>query len=301
MRMCVVLRTNVEKLVRLSVMGEVASPVVGRSVYNISATGTPLVLPGLGGIAYNVRVGDLACGWEGDHVEPAVSVENKENDARFGQGANAAFNVLVCVGNQAVVVSGDGKGAKGVVTGKHGGIEHVLVDFQPEIMDKLILGDKVLVKSFGVGLKLLDFPEIRVMNLSPEFLEVLDPKAEGEKVRVPVTHVVPAAIMGSGLGSNHTFSGDYDIQLFDDKVIEQYGLKDLRLGDLVAIIDADHSFGRIYRQGAISVGIVVHTNCVTAGHGPGVTTLFTSTKGNIIPVIDSMANIAKLLKLRTDI
>lgn len=295
------LRTNVEKLVKMSVMGEVASPVVGRSVYNVSATGTPLVLPGVGGITYNIRVGDLACGWEADHVEPAVSVENKENDARYGQGANAAFNVLSCVGNGAVVVTGDAKGAKGVVTGKHGGIEHVLVDFQPETMEKLFLGDKILVKSFGVGLKLLDIPDVKVMNMDPSFLNVLKPELEEDKLKVPVTHMVPAAIMGSGLGANQTFSGDYDIQLFDEKVIEQYGLEDLRLGDLVAIIDADHSFGRIYRQGAISVGIVVHTNCVTAGHGPGVTTLFTSATGKIIPTIDAGANIAKLLKLRADI
>jgi hypothetical protein len=295
------LRTNIDKLVKMSVMGEVASPVVGRSVYNVSATGAPSVLPGVGGITYNIRVGDLACGWEADHVEPGVSVENKENDARYGQGANAAFNVLSCVGNEAVVVSGEAKGARGVVTGKHGGIEHVLVDFLPEIMEKLMLGDKVLVKAFGVGLKLLDFLDVKVMNMDPAFLEALKPKAKGDRLEVPVTHMVPAAIMGSGLGNNQTFSGDYDIQMFDEKVIEQYGLEDLRLGDLVAIIDADHSFGRIYRQGAITVGIVVHTNCVTAGHGPGVTTLFTSTAGKIIPELNAKANIAKLLKLRTDI
>ena len=295
------MKTNVDKLVKMSVMGEVASPVVGRSVYNVSATGTPSVLPGVGGITYNVRVGDLACGWEADHVEPGVSVENKENDARYGQGANAAFNILSCVGNEAVVVSGDAKGAKGLVTGKHGGIEHVLVDFQPETLEKLMLGDKILVKAFGVGLKLLDFPDVKVMNMDPSFLKALKPKAQGDKLEVPVTHMVPAAIMGSGLGANQTFSGDYDIQLFDEKVIEQYGLEDLRLGDLVAIIDADHSFGRIYRQGAITVGIVVHTNCVTAGHGPGVTSLFTSSSGKIIPRMDAKANIAKLLKLRADI
>jgi hypothetical protein len=295
------LRTNVEKLVRMSVMGEIASPVVGRSVYNVSATGIPSVLPGVGGITYNVRVGDLACGWEADHVEPGVSVENKENDARFGQGANAAFNVLSCVGNEAVVVNGDAKGAKGVVTGKHGGIEHVLVDFQSETMEKLMLGDKILVKAFGVGLKLLGFPDVKAMNMDPSFLKALKPKAQGDKLEIPVTHMVPAAIMGSGLGANQTFSGDYDIQLFDEKVIEQYGLGGLRLGDLVAIIDADHSFGRIYRQGAITVGIVVHTNCVTAGHGPGVTSLFTSASGKIIPRMDAKANIAKLLNLRADI
>jgi hypothetical protein len=295
------LRTNTDKLVKISVAGEVASPVIGKSVYRVSPTGTPTILPGVGGITYNLRVGDPACGWEADHVEPGVSVENKENDPRYGQGANAAFNVLSCVGNEANVATGEAKGAKGVVTGKHGGIEHVLVDFQPEALEKLMLGDKILVKAFGLGLKLIDFADVKVMNMDPRFLEALDPKPNGEKLEVPVTHMIPAAIMGSGLGANQTHSGDYDIQLFDENVREQYGLDDLRLGDLVAIIDADHSFGRIYRQGAISVGIVVHTNCVTAGHGPGVTSLMTSPSGKIIPKIDAKANIACLLKLRSDI
>jgi len=161
-----------------------------------------------------------------------------------------------------------------------------------------MLGDKFLVKAFGVGLKLLDFPEITVMNMDPKFLEALNPKTKGDKLEIPVTHVVPAALMGSGLGSDHTYSGDYDIQLFDEKARKQYKLDSLRLGDLVAITDVDHSFGRIYRQGAISLGIVVHTNCVSAGHGPGVTTLFTSRTGEITPKIDAKANIATILKLR---
>ena len=291
------LKTNSEKLIKISVTGEIASPTI-RSVYNVSATGKPLVLPGVGGITYNLRVGDTACGWEADHVEPCVSVENKENDARSGQAANTAFNVLSCVGNKATVVSGDAKGAVGTVTGKHGGIEHVLVDFPPENLENLLPGDRILVKAFGVGLKLLDFPEIKVLNMDPSLLEAWNPQSSGDKLEVSVTHIVPAAIMGSGLGANQVNSGDYDIQLFDDRVVEQYGLDKLRLGDLVAIIDADHSFGRIYRQGAISVGVVIHSNCVTAGHGPGVTTLMTSRNGKIIPQIDSKANIASLLKLR---
>ncbi|MGA3290420.1 MAG: DUF4438 domain-containing protein [Candidatus Bathyarchaeia archaeon] len=291
------LRTNAEKLIKISVMGEIASPTI-RSIYNISATGKPLVLPGVGGITYNLRVGDPACGWEADHVEPGVSVENKENDARSGQAANTAFNVLSCVGNKVTVVNGDAKGAEGTVTGKHGGIEHVLVDFPAEVLEKLVLGDRILVKAFGVGLKLVDFPEIKVLNTDPALLDVWSIEPKGDKLEVPVTHIVPAAIMGSGLGANQVNSGDYDIQLFDKAVVEQYGLESLRLGDLVAIIDADHSFGRIYRQGAVSVGVVIHTNCVTAGHGPGVTTLMTSPDGKIIPQINQKANIASLLKLR---
>ena len=291
------LRTNVDKLIKMSVIGEIASPTI-RSVYNVSATGKPMVLPGVGGVTYNLRIGDLACGWEADHVEPGVSVENKENDARSGPAANTAFNVLSCVGNKATVVSGDAKGAEGAVTGKHGGIEHVLIDFPMEILEKLVPGDRILVKSFGLGLKLLDFPEIKVLNMDPALLEAWDPQPKGDKLEVAVTHIVPSAIMGSGLGANQVNSGDYDIQLFDEKIVEQYGLASLRLGDLVAIIDADHSFGRIYRQGAISLGVVIHTNCVTAGHGPGVTTLMTSPDGKIIPQINAKANIASILNLR---
>jgi hypothetical protein len=294
------LKTNAEKLIKISVMGEIASPTI-RSVYNVSATGKPLVLPGVGGITYNLRVGDPACGWEADHVEPGVSVENKENDARSGQAANTAFNVLSCVGNLATVATGEAKGAKGVVTGKHGGIEHVLVDFPVEVLENLLLGDRILVKAYGTGLKLMDFPEIKVFNMDPGLLEAWNPKPNGDKLEVPVTHIVPAAIMGSGLGANQVNSGDYDIQLFDSGVVEQYGLESLRLGDLVAIIDADHSFGRIYRQGSVSVGVVVHSNCVTAGHGPGVTTLMTSSDGKIVPQISRNANVASLLKLRSDI
>jgi hypothetical protein len=294
------LRTNSEKLIKMSVIGEIASPTI-RSVYNISATGKPLVLPGVGGITYNLRIGDPASGWEADHVEPGVSTENKENDARSGQAANTAFNVLSCIGNKAAVVNGEGKGSEGTVTGKHGGIEHVLIDFPSDILEKLVPGDKILVKAFGVGLKLLDFPEIKVSNIDPTLLQAWNPEPNGDKLEVNVTHIVPAAIMGSGLGANQVNSGDYDIQLFDKSVVDQYGLETLRIGDLVAIIDADHSFGRIYRQGAITVGIVVHTNCITAGHGPGVTTLMTSSDGKIVPKINRGANIASLLNLRADI
>jgi len=295
------LKTNIDRLVKISVMGEVSSPVFRRSAYRISADGKPVVLPGVGGITYNIRVGDLATGWMADHVEPGVSVQNKEKSDRLPSGANMALNILACVGNEATVASGDAKGAKGVVTGKHGGIEHVLVDFPPETMEKLLIGDKILIKAFGVGLQLLDYPDIKVMNMDPRFLQAINPKPNGDKLEVMVTHVIPAAIMGSGLGADQTYSGDYDIQLFDESTVKKYGLEDLRLGDLVAIQNADHSYGRVYKEGAISIGIVVHSDCVISGHGPGVTTLLTSSKGKIIPRIDPNANIAKLLKLRDDI
>ncbi len=285
-----------DRLVRISVIGEAVSP-VARDSYRITADGRPVVLPGVGGITYNVRVGDLAAGFEADHVEPGVSIENKERDDRLPHGANTALNLYSCVGNVAVIVSGDAKGEKGVVTGKHGGIEHVMVDFNAQTMEKMVLGDKVLIKAYGTGLKLLDYPEVRAMNLDPGLLAAMGVESVGDSLQIPVTHTVPAALMGSGLGDDQVYSGDYDIQLFDKQTVERYGLEDLRLGDIVAIEDADHSFGRIYKKGAMSVGIIVHSDCVTSGHGPGVTTLFTSTTGKILPRVQSNANIADILGL----
>jgi hypothetical protein len=292
------LRTNEKNLAKLSVVGEIVSPQPVSGLYSISPEGIPSILPGVGGITYNVRVGDSACNWQADHVEPGVSLENKEGDSRYGRGANTAFNILSCVGNEGKVITGDAKGATGVVTGKHGGVDHVLMDFPQEILEKLVIGDKVQVKAFGLGLKLLDFPQIAAVNSDPRFLKALNPKPKHDKLEIPVTHMVPEAIMGAGMGMSQVYSGDCDIQLFDQKVRKQYNLDTLRLGDLIAILDADHSYGRLFRQGAVSIGIVVHTNAISAGHGPGVTTLFTSASGKIILKIDEKANIAKFLKLR---
>ncbi|MCX6649314.1 MAG: DUF4438 domain-containing protein [Candidatus Bathyarchaeota archaeon] len=295
------LKTNRDRLVKVSVIGEVVSPVIGDTVYKITADGEPVILPGVGGITYNIRVGDRACGWMADHVEPGVSLENRVSDSRFPRGQSNALNVLACIGNEAVVVKGDAKGEKGVVVGKHGGIEHVMVDFPPETMEKLVIEDRVQIKACGVGLQLLDAPDVKVYNLSPEFLDAINPRLAKGMLEIPVTHEVPAAIMGSGLGSSQTSSGDYDITMFCAETVKECGLEDLRLGDLVAIRDADSSYGRIYRKGSVTVGIVTHSDCVIAGHGPGVTTLFTSTKGMIKPVISKGANVAKLLRLRDDI
>ena len=295
------IKTNRDKLVKVSVIGEVVSPVIGDAIYKVTASGEPVVLPGVGGITYNIRVGDLACGWMADHVEPGVSLENRVSDSRFPRGQSNALNVLACIGNEAIVVKGDAKGEKGVIVGKHGGIEHVMADFPPEVMEKLVIEDRVQIKAFGVGLKLLDIPDVKLYNLSPEFLDAINPRFVKDKLEIPVTHEVPAAVMGSGLGSAQTSSGDYDITMFCSETVDECGLEDLRLGDLVAIRDADSSYGRIYRRGSLTVGIVTHSDCVVAGHGPGVTTLFTSMKGTIKPAISKDANIAKLMKLRDDI
>ncbi|UCE17445.1 MAG: DUF4438 domain-containing protein [Gemmatimonadota bacterium] len=290
------IRTNRERLVVMSVLGEVVSPIFRKMPYNISPEGEAVVLPGVGGITYNVRIGDKAVGWEGDHVEPGVSIKNLEKGE--GKSANTALNILCCVGNEARMVSGEAKGERGVVTGKHGGIEHVLVDFEPEILKTLVIGDKVMVRACGLGLKLLDCADVRVMNIDPGLLEKIPLACEDGVLSVPVTQAIPAAAMGSGIGTSHAYSGDYDMQLADTTVIEEHGLEDVRLGDLVALMDADHTYGRVYRKGAVSIGVVVHCDCVVSGHGPGVMTVLTSSQGKILPSIDPEANVANYIGIR---
>jgi len=165
-------------------------------------------------------------------------------------------------------------------------------------MKKMVIGDTIQVWGCGVGLKLEDAGDVKVFNADPDLLDAWGVRVEAGRVRARVAKLVPAAVMGSGLGRATVVRGDYDIQTFDDAIAEKYGLRDLRLGDIVAIVDADNTYGRIYRTGAISVGVVVHGSSRLAGHGPGVTTLLTSAGGAIDATVDGDANLAKILKLR---
>ncbi len=142
-------------------------------------------------------------------------------------------------------------GAGGVVTGTHGGgIEHVIIDFADADLEKLVIEDKVLIKSFGQGLQFLDYPGIFVRNLDPRLLDKLDIEQKDGKLIVPVAKRIPAKLMGSGIGSASTASGgDYDITTTDQAEIKALGLDELRFGDLVVLEDSDNRYGRSYRKG----------------------------------------------------
>jgi hypothetical protein len=286
------LSTNRAKLVVMHVQGEIAPASVPSSLYDVGADGRARILPSVGGICLNVRVGDNAFTPVGDHIEPSVSVRAKD------ERANVGFCVLACVGNKATVLSGDAKGETGTVTGKHGGVDHVMIDFNERVMAKMTIGDKIGIRAVGVGLELDDAGDVAIFNCDPDFFERLGLTSSAGKCHVPVARIVPAAIMGSGLGRATVARGDYDIQTFDPQTVAEYGLDELRFGDIVAITDADNRFGRIFRTGAMSVGVVAHGRSFIAGHGPGVTTLLTSPSGAIVPHLDPAANLAAILRLR---
>jgi Domain of unknown function (DUF4438) len=294
------LRLNQPDLVIVSVMGQIAHPVGAANPYRIGNDGIPRILPATGGIVLNHRVGDRCVGLAGDHIEPGVALHNNNREIVGARnGPNLALITYACVGNRARVISGPCTGKIGIVTGKHGGVDHVLVDFPPETLRRLQIGDRIQIESHGLGLQLLDFPTIQVSNCGPNLLRRWGILVTDRTLTIPVTHQIPAAVMGSGLGKNTVWRGDYDIQLFDPQMRRRYHLDTLRFGDLVAIIDGDTRHGPAFRQGQTTIGIVVHGDSTVSGHGPGVTPLLTGSAQQLRPIRDPQANFASLMGLRT--
>ena len=286
------IKTNKDQLVIQSLQGKIHSPMVAYP-YKLTTDGQSRVLPATGGITYNVKVGDSCMELVGDHVEPGVSIRNEE------KLENNALMLLSCIGNEAKVITGEAKGAKGYVTGMHGGIEHTLIYFKEEDLEKMAIDDKILVKGYGQGLELEGKEEITCMNIDPSLFEKIGIKElEDGTLEVPVVAEVPAHLMGSGIGSPTAFSGDYDITTGDKEAIKELGLDKLRFGDVVLLRDCDNTYGRQYLKGAVSIGVIVHSDCVKSGHGPGVTTIMSSASPKIKGNIDKNANIANYLDIK---
>lgn len=293
------LRTNHRDLVMVAVMGQVAHPVAAANPYRIGNDGIPRVLPGTGGIVINQRIGDRCVGLMGDHIEPGVALHNNNREViGTRRGPNLALLTYACIGNTARVISGPCTGQRGLVTGKHGGVDHVLVDFPRSVLLRLQIGDRIQIYSCGLGLRLLDHPEVSLSNCSPSLLRRLGIVDSNGQLIIPVSHRIPARIMGSGLGKNTPWRGDYDIQLFDAGIRRRYRLDTLRFGDVVAICDGDARYGPAYREGIVSIGVVVHGDSTVSGHGPGVTVLMSGPAGRLQPVLDPRANLAALYRVR---
>jgi hypothetical protein len=289
------LNTNRDRIISVSVMGLIASPGypgLPAEPYRLDADGRPFLLPAYGGIVYNVSVGDSAYGWLADCVHPGVSINLKDDTG------NRGLNLLACVGNTAIVMTGEARGARGVVTGKSGRFsEHVIIHFSRADREKMAIGDKINIKAVGVGLALSDHPTVKLKSCAPELLDVLElSSSPNGKLCVPVTAVVPPHLLGAGAGLTSE-GGSLHIQTQDRAAVAAAGLDKLRLGDIVALQDFDSSWNHGYLRGSVGIGVVGQGDSPRAGYGPGVTLLMTSQAGDIEPVVTGSVNIADLLKL----
>jgi hypothetical protein len=282
------------------VSGTITHARVRANPYRPGRDGRIRFLPGNGGICLNFGLGDRATQIVGDHVEPGVSIRN---DSR-APGADPMANNrgllgLSCIGNRATVVSGPAEGSVGMVIGKHGGPDHVLLQFAPETLARLRIGDTIQVESHGQGLAFRRASGVAALNLAPNLLRRWGLRERHGQVAVPVVRLVPAVLMGSGVGQPHGMLGDVDIQLTPRNLAEELGLWDLRIGDIVAVVHFDMRYGASHAPGRVTYGVVVHSNSTVAGHGPGVTPLLVGPIAKLVPRFSPQANLATIFGFRS--
>jgi hypothetical protein len=281
-------RTNTDRLVTQILAGEVWPPLADRHGYRVDADGRPFILPGMGGVTLGVHAGDPATGYASDHLEPGLSVRHAQ------AGPNMALQFLSCVGNLVTIRSGPAAGSTGRVLGQHA---YVLVDMPGESMREVSTGDQVLVSARGQGLTFLDHPEIVVKNLDPGLADLLPMQTLPDgRLRIGVAARIPATAVGAGAGmisefANTDLMGAYAGQGEDLSL----GLESLRIGDLVVLEDQDHRFGRGFREGYQTVGVISTGHCMLFGHGPGPSTILSGPASAFDVVEDRDANLSNYL------
>jgi hypothetical protein len=247
--------SNAEQLITQVLAGEVWPPLADRHGFRVDPDGQAFLLPGMGGVTLGVHCGDPATGYAGDHVEPGLSVRHRD------PAANYALQYLSCIGNTVTVSSGPGAGAEGFVIGQHA---YVLTDLAEEAMAQVTTGDQVTVLAVG-------------------------------QLEVHVAARIPAEAIGAGAGmaseyANTDLMGAY-AGLGEDLSL---GLEGLRIGDIVAMADQDHRFGRGYREGWLSIGVISTGSCQLFGHGPGPSTIMSGPAAAFHLVDDRDANLSML-------
>jgi hypothetical protein len=277
-------QSNAGRLVTQVLAGEVWPALADRHAYRVDADGDPFLLPGMGAVTLGTHLGDPATGMASDHLEPGLSVRHRD------VGANYALQYLTCVGNEVTVTSGEAAGSTGVVIGQHA---YVLVDAADAVLERTTVGDRVRVRACGQGLVLTDHPEVRVKNLSPEVLDRMPGGTAAGRLEVHVAARVPAEAAGAG-GGMHSEYANTDLMgayagLSEDLSL---GLERLRIGDVVVLEDQDHSWGRGYRPGWLTIGVISTGQCALFGHGPGPSTLMSGPAEAFALVDDPAANLA---------
>lgn len=246
-----------EKLISIKVLTEVSHSKRVRE-FSLSKDGKIKYLPGTGSVVLGPKLGDPIKDWIGDHIEPGVSVKC-ESDS---EEAKRAMMTYVCIGNIAEIVKASRSylvGNKGVVFGKHGGINHILIWFNEDVLEKIVPDDEIVITAEGCGLESSN-EDLLLMNMSPSLFDWFKTKGLIEdSLVIPVTKRLKDVKFYSGFGSLPMMS-DYDLESYPE---------DLRFGDIIAL-DGGWDKDLKYSMDNISIGVVVHGDSTSLGHGPGV-------------------------------
>ena len=191
------------------------------------AAGSPPLLPGCGGVAVGVHMGDQLDSWLGDHLMPGACVE----DRIAGQPGPGSLHLLACLGNRVRWASGE---QLGVIAAKRGGLAPgflppslLAVEAPDERLERLCPGERVIVETTGRGLLLTDYPGVCLSNMSPTLLDLLPLAVLAGRLEVTVAACFPPWAASAGIGQD-AWIGDLDIG--DEEALAG---QRLRYGDLV--------------------------------------------------------------------
>jgi hypothetical protein len=284
------IKTNKNSLLKIAVQGEIVAALPQRA-YITTWDGKSRTAIGVGGINYNLKIGDKVFGWaNGDRATPGVATDGTGTDPQ-----KEGYRVYSSIGNEATLLSGEGKGAKGIVTGKFGQL--VLMHFDDDVLEKLAIGDTLLIRALGVGLTIDGFDDIHIHGLAPDLLEKFDAKEVGGKLEVPVVKEIPHDLIGSGAGGS-SLTGNWHIQTCYPPDIKEFELEELRFGDLVLLQNIQTDYGKGYYKGGATVGVVCSGPTDISGLGIGVTPILSTRFNKISARIDKEANIGKYLGIK---
>ena len=163
---------------------------------------------------------------------------------------------------------------------------------------KLAVEDKMLVRAYGRGLALSDFPDIQLKSLSPRLLDALGTEVvrtgtvcgcrSRPRCRPSWWAPAPACRRRAAACRSRPTTAES---------LSRARPRRLRLGDVVAIRDYDTRWGPGYVEGAVDR----HRGARRQPAGrprPGVTIVMTCVAGRIEPEVVAERNIADLLGLR---
>jgi hypothetical protein len=189
------IKTNKDKLLTLAVQGEIA-PADPQYGYGVTWDGDPKTMIGIGGINYNLKIGDKVFGWaSADQATVGVATVGSGSDR-----SRSSYLNFTSIGNPVRVLSGDAKGDEGIIVGKFSRM--ILVHFNDKTMEKLSMGNKLHVKAVGVGLKIDGFDKVHAHSIAPDVLEKIVSRTSDGKLEAPVVKEIPGEIVSRGSGGS---------------------------------------------------------------------------------------------------
>ncbi|MEU4806271.1 DUF4438 domain-containing protein [Actinosynnema sp. NPDC023587] len=231
-------------LVRTTLLGEVETPRLGPEPYLVDRDGAPYVPTATGGVVLGLRLGDGVFDVDGDHAAPGVTLVHPD------PAACHALTAFACLGNEAVVRTGDARGATGRVLGKREG--RVIAVFPQEVLARMLPADQVVIRAHGQGAAARG--GVTALNIDPGVLAALDVGS--------VRARVPSHLVGNGFG-RPAHQWDLDVQ------VDRADAAHWRLGDLLCLDDVDVRHNAGHREGWLTMAVLVHASSPLPGHGPG--------------------------------